>query len=216
MKTSTALQITGMVLALGVATAAAQQDRGTQPKAPTDTQQKATTAAKSTGGTHRADEAFVKEAAMGGMAEVELGKLASDKASDDAVKQFGKRMADDHGAANQELQQLAAKKNITLTTALDAKHKATHDRLSRMSGKGFDRAYVNDMVADHKKDVAAFRKESQQGQDPDVKAWAAKTLPTLEDHLRQIEGLQKQSSGAKSTAKSSSAKPSASTAPAAK
>jgi len=124
------------------------------------------------------------EAARGGMGEVELGQLASQKAQSDQVKQFAQRMVQDHGKANDELKSLAQQKNITLPTELDAKHKATHDRLSKLSGAQFDRAYMQDMLQDHRKDVNDFRKESQSGKDSDVKAWAAKTLPTLEEHLR--------------------------------
>jgi putative membrane protein len=131
-----------------------------------------------------ADHQFVMEAARGGLAEVELGKLASEKAQSEQVKQFGQRMEKDHGKANDELKSLAQQKNITLPTALDSKHKGTIDRLSKLSGAQFDRAYMQEMLQDHRKDVTDFRKESQSGKDPDVKAWAAKTLPTLEEHLR--------------------------------
>jgi len=132
-----------------------------------------------------ADDSFVKKAAEGGMAEVELGKLAAQKASSDEVKKFGQRMADDHGKANDELKTLAQKKNITLPGDLDAKDKALHDKLEKLSGPAFDRAYMQAMLTDHQKDVSEFRTESKSGTDPDVKAWAAKTLPTLEDHLKQ-------------------------------
>jgi putative membrane protein len=130
------------------------------------------------------DEHFVMEAAKGGMAEVELGKLAADKASSAEVKKFGQQMADDHGKANDELKTLAQNKNITLPASPDAKHKATVDRLSKLSGEAFDRAYMQEMVKDHRKDVSEFRTESKSGRDADVKAWASKTLPTLEEHLK--------------------------------
>src|SRR6185437_11610509 len=125
---------------------------------------------------------FVMKAAGGGMAEVELGRLATEKASSPDVKQFGQRMIDDHGKANDELKGLATRKNITLPAAPDAKHKATQDRLSKLSGTAFDRAYMADMVADHNADVAEFMHASKMAKDPDVKAWAAKTLPTLQEH----------------------------------
>jgi putative membrane protein len=154
-----------------------------------------------------ADHQFVMEAARGGMAEVELGQLASQKAQSDQVKQFAQRMVQDHGKANDELKSLAQQKNITLPTDLDSKHKATHDRLSKLSGAQFDRAYMQDMLQDHRKDVNDFRKESQSGKDPDVKAWAAKTLPTLEEHLR----LAQSTSGAVGTSGSKSSATSGST-----
>src|SRR3954469_11614734 len=134
-----------------------------------------------------ADHHFVMEAAVGGMAEVELGKLASEKASSDQVKQFGQRMVTDHSKANDELKTLAQSKNIMLPADLDGKHKATRDRLAKMSGDAFDRAYMQEMLEDHRKDVNEFRKESQSGKDPEVKAWAAKTLPTLEEHLTMVQ-----------------------------
>jgi len=131
-----------------------------------------------------ADKAFVREAAIGGMAEVDLGNLAKEKASSADVKSFGDRMVTDHGKANDELKQWAEQNKVTLPTALDAKHKAMHDRLSKLSGEAFDKAYMRDMVADHKVDVAKFRTESKSAHNADLKAWAGKTLPTLEDHLK--------------------------------
>jgi putative membrane protein len=131
-----------------------------------------------------ADEAFVTKAAKGGMAEVELGKLAAEKASTDAVKQFGQRMVDDHGKANDELKALAQSKNITLPSEIGPEEKALRDRLVKLSGSAFDQAYMKAMVSDHVKDVNEFRMESKSGKDPEVKAWAAKTLPTLEEHLK--------------------------------
>lgn len=135
---------------------------------------------------------FMQNAAVGGMAEVQLGKLAQEKASSDAVKQFGARMVQDHGKANAELKTLASKQDVTLPTELDAKHKAEQERLSKLSGAAFDRAYVEAMVEDHQHDVEAFRKAAQSVDDPDVKAFAARTLPTLEEHLTLVKQLQTQ------------------------
>ena len=147
------------------------------------------------------DQKFVTDAAKGGMAEVELGKLAQDKGSSDQVKNFGKRMVDDHSKANDELQTLAKNKNITLPTDLDPKDKALKDRLSKLSGPAFDRAYMNAMLQDHRKDVSEFRMESTKGNDNDVKAFASKTLPTLEDHLKLAQQTEK-AVGTSGTAKS--------------
>jgi putative membrane protein len=137
------------------------------------------------------DQVFVKDAAIGGMAEVALGQLASTKATNDKVKAFAQRMVMDHGKANDELKTLASSKNMTLPATVDAKHKATHDRLAKLSGAAFDRAYVSDMVADHRKDVAAFTRQAASATDHDVKQFAAKTLPTLEEHLKMVEDLSK-------------------------
>ena len=134
-----------------------------------------------------ADHMFVMHAAEGGLAEVDLGKLATEKASSEDVKKFAQRMVDDHGKANDELKTLAGKKSITLPSDVAAKDKATHDKLAKLSGAEFDRAYMRQMLTDHRKDVNEFRRESQSGKDPDVKAFAAKTLPTLEEHLKQAQ-----------------------------
>lgn len=134
-----------------------------------------------------ADQPFAREAAMGGMAEVELGTLAKEKASNADVKQFGDRMVTDHGKANEELKQWAQQKKVTLPTAIGAKHRAIRDRLAKLSGDAFDKAYMRDMVSDHQHDVAAFKREAASGTDPELKAWAAKILPTLEDHLKMAQ-----------------------------
>jgi len=134
-----------------------------------------------------ADKTFVEKAAVGGLAEVAMGKMAQQKGSSDQVKQFGSRMVDDHSKANDELKQVASSKGITLPTDLDAKHKSKIDKMQKLSGAQFDRAYMDDMVADHKQDVAEFRKEANSGKDSDIKAFAAKTLPTLEDHLKMAQ-----------------------------
>jgi len=134
---------------------------------------------------------FLTKAAEGGMAEVELGRLASTKATNSEVKAFAQKLVTDHSKANDEVKALAAKKNITLPTSVGAKHKAEHDKLAAMSGAAFDRAYVDAMLADHQKDVAEFKQQSTMNQDADVKAFAARTLPTLEAHLKQVESLSK-------------------------
>src|SRR5439155_4111397 len=160
--------------------------------APAFAQKKQTKAASAPAAAkQRSDQKFVTDAAKGGMAEVELGKLAQDKASSDQVKNFGKRMVDDHSKANDELQTLAKNKNITLPTNLDPKDKALRDRLSKLSGAAFDRAYMNAMLSDHQKDISEFKRESTAGKDPDVKAFASKTLPTLEEHLKLAQDTTK-------------------------
>lgn len=141
------------------------------------------------GTTKMGDQHFMKEAAEGGMAEVELGELAADKASSPDVKDFAQRMVKDHSQANDQLKQIALQKNVTLPTSPSAKDEMTKNRLSKMSGDAFDKAYMADMVKDHKKDIATFQKESSGGQDPDVKQFASQTLPTLKDHLKQAESV---------------------------
>ena len=150
---------------------------------------KTTTTTTTTSKLGASDTKFMKEAAMGGMEEVELGQLAAQKASSPEVKNFGQHMVDDHSKANDQLKQLAAQKGVTLPTSMSASQKQDMNRLSKLSGAAFDSAYVSMMVKDHKKDVAEFQKESKSGKDSDVKGWASTTLPTLESHQQMIEGI---------------------------
>jgi putative membrane protein len=148
------------------------------------------TASSATGSSLRAaDRKFIREAAEGGMAEVELGQLAVQRAASDDVKNFGQRMADDHGKANDKLKELAASKGITLPQGLNSKQGATKERLAKLSGEQFDQAYMRDMLFDHKKDIAAFRSESTLGRDSEVKNFASTTLPTLQDHLKNAQSV---------------------------
>jgi len=135
------------------------------------------------------DMKFASEAAMGGMAEVQLGQLAAQKGASDEVRQFGQRMVDDHTKANQDLMQVASGKGMALPTTLDAKHQADISKLSALSGDKFDKAYVDMMLKDHKKDVGDFQKESTSGADTDIKSFATRTLPTLQDHLQMIQRI---------------------------
>ena len=144
------------------------------------------------------DRTFAGKAAVGGQAEVELGKLAQERASSDAVRQFGQRMATDHGKANEELVQLAKSKNLPLSTELDSKHRQLRDRLAKLSGNAFDHAYMSEMVKDHKNDVAEFKKQAERGKDPDLKSWASQKLPTLQEHLRMAQDVDSQVKAAKS------------------
>ncbi len=139
--------------------------------------------------TAAADSKFAMEAASGGMTEVALGKMATEKGSSQAVKDFGQKMVDDHTKANDELKTIAAGKNMTLPSAPNAKDQAVIDKMSKLSGAAFDKAYVKDMVADHNKDVAAFTKEADSGSDSDIKGFAGKTLPTLKEHQKMINDI---------------------------
>jgi putative membrane protein len=134
-----------------------------------------------------ADAAFVTEAAKGGMAEVRLGQLAKSHAKSERVKAFGAQMVTDHGKANQELTALAAKKKITLPKDVGPENQRTETDLAKLKGEAFDKAYMAAMVKDHEKDVADFAHEAASGKDPEVKAWAAKTLPVLRAHLKMAK-----------------------------
>jgi len=141
------------------------------------------------------DHEFVMDAAMGGLMEVELGRVAAQQGTSEAVKQFGQRMVDDHSKANAELMTLAQGKGMTLPTQLDEKHQKNVTKLSAMKGAEFDRAYSKMMLSDHEKDVAEFEKQSTKAADPDLKAFASKTLPTLQEHLQMARALNPGSSG---------------------
>jgi putative membrane protein len=142
--------------------------------------------------THRlSDTEFAKRAAEGGMAEIKLGQLAEDKGTAEAVKDFGKRMMTDHSKADDELKSAASKDKVTLPSSVDAKDQATYDRLSKLSGEAFDRAYARAMVRDHYMDVVEFRSEASEGKDASIKGFASQTLPTLEDHLKQAREMLK-------------------------
>lgn len=171
--------LSAVVLGLTLAFGASAQTSGTSA-ATSGTKAPSAAASKKA----NPDHSFVEKAAMGGMAEVELGNLAQQKASSDEVKQFASRMVQDHGKANDELKQIASAKGIQLPTALDKKHRGDIDRLGKMSGAQFDRAYMSHMVDDHKKDIADFKKEASGGKDSELKAFASKSLPTLEEHLQ--------------------------------
>src|SRR5262245_29436513 len=128
---------------------------------------------------------FLHEAASGGMMEVELGKIAAERASSSDVKEFAQRMVTDHTKANDELKDLAARKDVTLPNDLDSKQKARVTQLSKLEGHAFDQSYMKAMAADHEHDVAAFKQAASSSPDADVKAFASQTLPTLEEHLAQ-------------------------------
>lgn len=135
------------------------------------------------------DKKFAREAALGGLTEVELGKLAAQKGSTDAVKQFGQKLVDDHTKANDELKSVASAQSINIPDALDSKHQAHINKLSKLSGPAFDRAFAKDQVKDHEQDIRDFQQEAQNGNNPAVKDFAAKTLPTLKEHLSMAKDL---------------------------
>jgi putative membrane protein len=132
---------------------------------------------------------FWSNAAAGGMAEVELGRLASQKAQNPEVKKFAQMMVTDHTKANAELKTLAARKNVTLPTGLDSSHQSVMERLNGLTGAEFDRAYVEAMVEDHEDTVELFEANADDA-DADIKAFAAKNLPVVKGHLDMIKGIQ--------------------------
>jgi putative membrane protein len=135
------------------------------------------------------DASFYKNAAEGGMSEVELGQLAQQKATNPAVKQFGAMMVKDHTAANEKLKALAASKQMALPDSPSLMQKASKTKLDMMSGDSFDKSYVKGMIEDHKTDIKEFQKEASEGKDSQAKAFATATLPTLQTHLQKIQSI---------------------------
>lgn len=135
------------------------------------------------------DRSFLTEAAAGGMAEVALGRLASQKAQNADVRRFGERMVTDHSKANSDLKELATSKNVTVPAEPSAEQKADIDKLSKLSGPAFDREYMKMMVEDHDKDVKAFQDQANGASDADVKSFASKTLPTLQEHQKMAHDI---------------------------
>jgi putative membrane protein len=130
---------------------------------------------------------FATNAAQGGLAEVELGRLATQRAGDPSVREFGARMVADHSRANTELKSIASQKGIQLPADLDSEAKFEVDKLSKMSGSEFDKEYMSAMVKDHQADVKDFDTQSKDGNDAEIKAFAGKTLPTLQQHLTMAQ-----------------------------
>jgi putative membrane protein len=148
------------------------------------------------------DRQFVAEAAMGGMTEVQLGQLAQEKGQSEAVKQLGRTLVNDHQQANQQLQSIAQAKQIDVSTSLDQQHQQKISQLQSKTGAAFDRAFLQEVVKDHTKDVAEFRTQSNKTQDAALRDFTSSTLPTLENHLQMAKQAQQQGSSGKSQSES--------------
>ena len=184
------LSSVGILALMGASCANEPSNKGTANSAPIIKTEPAKPASDKgdsvvTGG----DLAFMNDAAPGGMAEVELGKLAAAKSQNVEVKSFAQQMVADHSKAGEELKQLAAQKKVSLPPDLMPAHKQLMEKLTKLSGAEFDQEYVKAMVEAHKKDVTAFESVSQTAGDADLKAFATKTLPTLKMHLEMINGI---------------------------
>ncbi len=138
------------------------------------------------------DTEFAVAAADGGMLEVQLGELAQSNALSPQIKEFGKKMVDDHGKANAELKALAETKNITLPQTLGEKNLRKYNELRGKSGQEFDKAYSKLMVEDHEDDIDEFKKEADEGKDADLKSWASGKVPTLEHHLEMAKAAKEE------------------------
>ena len=154
------------------------------------------------------DHAFVEKMAQAGIAEVKLGQLAAERASNAQVKQFGRRMASDHQKANNELKQIASKMAVQLPTETDAKHQDLYDRLSKLKGAEFDREYMKAMVEGHQEVAQELERHSDNNTrsvgtsgnasppEASVNAWASKTLPDVRQHLEQAKQIEAKVSAA--------------------
>lgn len=132
------------------------------------------------------DQAFLKEACVGNMAEVQLGKLAQKNGESKFIVGFGRMMVKDHSVCLEEIKQLAKTEKVDLPKGLDAKHKSLIARLSKLHGAAFDKVYKREMIMDHRMDVAAFRKMSKEAENSNVKNFAMKYTPIVEMHLKSL------------------------------
>ena len=140
-----------------------------------------------------ADKEFMLTAASGGIAEVEMARVALDKSQSPDIKKHAQHMINDHTQANDELRRIATAKGITLADVPNAEHKAMVDKISDTPAKDFDKTYVREAgVNAHQEMRTLFRNESTSGLDPELKAFASKTLPTVESHLKHSEQLQEE------------------------
>jgi len=135
------------------------------------------------------DEKFITDAVKGNRAEVEMGRIVAAKASDPNVRSFAKRMVKDHTEALNQLQKLAQQKNITISNDIPDAAKDMQSKLSNETGKQLDKDYMDGMVQDHQKDVQEFQTAAQSASDPDVKQWAGKMVPTLQEHLQKAQEI---------------------------
>ena len=166
----------GAGLTFGVSAQAAEKEKKTDQSSPSPSKSpaKAELSAK--------DKAFMKEAAKGGMMEVEMGKMAQTKGKSSDVKKIGGMMVADHTKANNELMAIAKKKGVDLSKEKPASHS--------MGDANFDKDYINMMVKDHEKDLSAFQAEAKDGTDADVKAFASKTSAVIKKHLDTVKAAQ--------------------------
>lgn len=141
------------------------------------------------------DNAFIEQAAADGLAEVKLGQLAAERASNADVKAFAQKLVDDHSKANRELERIAASQNAATPGELKGKHQKAYDKLSKLSGDEFDKAYVKHMVDDHQKAVKLFERQAKSASDAPLKQFASDTLPKLQDHLAEAKRLESEVKG---------------------
>ena len=141
--------------------------------------------------TDEASSSFLVSAADGGMTEVQLGQMASEKGSNQKVKDFGGLMVHDHSAANDKVKALAAQRNVTLPDSVSTENRKLIDDLSKKTGRAFDKAYIDAMIKDHKADIDEFQEAGNKVNDADVKTFIDNTLPKLRMHLDSANAVKK-------------------------
>ena len=194
MKTAIALSLAAALSLAGTAyaqTSAQGQSSGSQ-------------AGTQAGKVDRDTQKFFEQAAVGGMAEVQTGKLAAEKATNPEVKKFGEMMVQDHTKSNEEMMQLATKLGVTPPAELDREHKRMQEKLTKASGAEFDREYIAGQVKDHKKMIDLHEKQAKDGKNPEVKQHAEKMLPSLREHLKMAQDIEKQLKSDKGAGKGTS------------
>ncbi len=147
--------------------------------------------AQNTGSAATSDQAFVDLAAQTDMTEAHLGQLAADQAQSQGVKDYAQMLVTDHTADYTQLSAIAGKAGLTVPKGLDAKHDKMIAPFTKLKGRAFDQHYIHEMVAGHEAAIAAYNKESRDGQNADLKAYAQQALPTLEKHETEAKALQK-------------------------
>ena len=181
--TRTLVAAAALALALGAVPALAQTSTTTTTT--TDT-------AAQAGQLAETDQTFVEKAAQDSIAEIDLGQLAKEQAESDEVKQFAQRMIDDHGKANEQLEEVAKNKGAVIPTEAGEEHSKLRAELAELKGEEFDQKYMAAMAEDHQKAVDLFQKQAEEGQDPDIKAFAEQTLPVIKEHLTMAQSMVQQ------------------------
>ena len=180
--TRTMVAAAALALAFGAVPALAQ----------TSTTTTTTDTAAQAGQVAEADQKFVEKAAQDSIAEIDLGELAKERAESDEVKQFAQRMIDDHGKANEQLEEIAKTKGVVLPTEAGEEHSKVRAELSDLKGEEFDQKYMAAMAEDHQKAVDLFQKQAEEGQDAELKSFAEQTLPIIKEHLTMAQSMVQQ------------------------
>ena len=180
--TRTMVAAAALTLALGAVPALAQ----------TSTTTTTTDTAAQAGQLAEADQTFVEKAAQDSIAEIDLGELAKERAESEEVKQFAQRMIDDHGKANEQLEEIAKSKGAVIPTEAGEEHSKLRAELGELEGEAFDQKYMAAMAEDHQMAVDLFQKQAEEGEDPELKSFAEQTLPIIKEHLTMAQSMVQQ------------------------